>query len=346
MSEINREMAICFDDVLLVPQFSDIMSRSEVDISPSVSLTNRLTPLESPIIAAPMDTVTNAAVAIALYRSGGFAVLHRYNSIEQQVTELKKFNDECGQYASIACAVGATGDYLERAQELYEEGCRVFCVDVAHGHHILVKNALSALNNSLSNIHIMTGNVSTLEAFNDLADWGAASIRAGVGGGSCCTTRIRTGHGIPTLQTIIDCSKSDRDALLIADGGIRNSGDIVKALAFGADLIMLGSMLSGHNESPGESIMVNVTWHKMFRGMASREAQVDWRGKASVVEGVSTTVPVKGKINNTLDEISQGIQSGMSYTGTRSLTKFRSRFTYRHVTGNTLAESHPHAKLR
>ena len=172
-------MALCFDDVLLQPQYSEIESRSEVDISPQVSLNKLSVPLRSPIVASPMDTVTNAIVAKTLIENGGFAVLHRYNTIDRQLYEFNQVMND-----NVCCAIPATGDYLRRAWELHDAGCNIFCIDVAHGHHILVKNALKALRSEFGvEIHLMTGNVSTLEAFNDLSDWGASSVRIGVGGG-------------------------------------------------------------------------------------------------------------------------------------------------------------------
>ena len=334
------KMALCFDDVLLQPQYSKIESRSEVDISPQVSLNKLSVPLRSPIVASPMDTVTNAIVAKTLIENGGFAVLHRYNTIDRQLYEFNQVMND-----NVCCAIPATGDYLRRVWELHDAGCNIFCIDVAHGHHILVKNALKALRSEFGvEIHLMTGNVSTLEAFNDLSDWGASSVRIGVGGGSACSTRIQTGHGLPTLQSIIDCAKTDRDTLLIADGGIRNSGDIVKALAFGADFVMLGGMLSGHSESPGEVFYVNGERRKTFRGMASKEAQEDWRGKSNGTEGISTTVPFKGQLCDTLEDLHNGIRSGFSYSGARNVNELRAKMKYSVVSTNTVAENVPHAK--
>ena len=146
-------------------------------------------------------------------------------------------------------------DFVERAIALVNTGVGFLCIDVAHGHHSKMRYALQTLRKTMGDsIHIMAGNVATLEAFNNLADWGADSIRVGIGGGSICSTRIKTGHGMPTLQSIMDCSLSDRDAALVADGGIRNSGDITKALAAGADFVMVGSLLAGTDETPGKTI--------------------------------------------------------------------------------------------
>jgi IMP dehydrogenase len=174
-------------------------------------------------------------------------------------------------------------------------------------------------------IHIMAGNVATLEGYNDLVDWGADSVRCNIGGGSICSTRVQTGHGVPGLQTIIDCAKSDRGAPIIADGGIRNAGDIVKALAAGADLVMLGSLLAGTDETPGDIINTRKGKVKSYRGMASKDAQVEWRGRAASLEGVATTVPCKGPVDDILEELSRGIRSGFSYSGARTLGELQAK---------------------
>jgi IMP dehydrogenase len=358
------QRTLCFDDVLLVPQYSDIESRKNVDLSVSGldGQTARLTVnhpfLKCPVVGSPMDTVIGPESAAVLDEMGGFGVLHRYCTIDDAVKSfLKTLDLRKSQPAfNIMVAVGATGDYLERSFALYDAGCRAFCIDVAHGHHSSVKNALKEMRLKFGDeVHIMTGNVATREAFDDLADWGSNSIRVGVGGGSMCSTRVRTGHGIPTLQSIIDCAKSDRDVYLIADGGIRNSGDVVKALAAGADMVMLGSILAGHDESPGELVddhgltykssqPIGIPLFKKFRGMASREAQINWRGRVSVVEGESTMVPYKGSIKNTITDLLEGVRSGLSYSGARTIRELRTKARFVTVTPQGVIENKPHGK--
>ena len=328
---------LSFDDVLLVPQYSDIRSRSEV------SLTNHLGifPLDIPIISSPMDTVTESDMAIAMNEAGGMGILHRYCSIEEQVEMASKRKD------INAAAIGITGDYLERAQALFDEGIRIFCLDVAHGDHFYMGRAIEKVKeNHGFYSRIMAGNVATLEAFNRLADWGADFIRVGIGGGSICSTRVQTGHGVPTFQSILDCAQSDRDAQIVADGGIRTSGDIVKALAAGADFVMLGSVLAGTEETPGE---VFIDFHdgrkkkyKVYRGMASKEAQQDWRGRYSSNEGVSTTIPYKGSVVDIMKDLENGIRSGLSYTGAKNLLELRTkaRFIYQTSAGQIESSTH------
>ncbi len=258
--------AICFDDVLLEPQYSDITSRSEIDLSSNLGSLL----LHLPIVSSPMDTVTEADMAAAMAAAGGLGIVHRYNSISEQSKIIQKVH--ILGVKNVGAAVGVTGDYLDRAKRAFMAGANVICVDIAHGHHSLMKNALKNLRSLFdkTDMHLMAGNVATLGAFNDLADWGADSIRVGVGGGSICSTRIKTGHGVPTLQSILDCAQSDRDAFLIADGGIKSSGDIVKCIAAGADFVMLGSLLSGTEETPGEKFWdpSRNVWVYPYRGMA------------------------------------------------------------------------------
>ncbi len=331
--------AVCFDDVLLVPRFSEIMSRSEIDIS--TDLTNDVS-LKLPVISAPMDTVTESKMAISMNALGGLGIIHRYNSIEDQAELVRKSLGV--ENAQVAAAIGVSGDYIERASELVAAGANILCIDVAHGHHALMRHAIKTIRRTLGwKVHIMAGNVATLEGFNDLADWGANSIRVGIGGGSICSTRIQTGHGVPTLQSVLDCANSDRHAALIADGGMKNSGDVTKALAAGADAVILGSMLAGTAETPGEVLnSASNTATKVYRGMASEEAQKDWRGKSSSVEGIATVISYKGPVKNILHSLDRGIRSGFSYSGCCNLREFQchSRFIRQTQAGASESKTH------
>jgi IMP dehydrogenase len=342
---MRLKKALSFDDVLLVPLASDIESRKEVTISSNLPRVPNLFSL--PVISSPMDTVTGLKMVCEMGDRGGLGVIHRYNSIEDQVEIVRSaiVDNQMNPY-SIAAAVGASGDFVGRSCALWDAGARIICLDVAHGHHILVKKALMSLREIFgSEIHLMAGNVATLEAFDDLADWGADSIRVGIGGGSICSTRIQTGHGVPTFQSILDCSKSNRDAAIIADGGIRNSGDIVKALAAGANFVMIGSLLSGTNETPGEVFKVGknkVIQVKSYRGMSSAEAQMDWRGSVSSREGITTTVRCKGPVRDILDDLAVGIRSGLSYSGVRNITNLQAKCQFIRQTSAGSVESSPH----
>ena len=312
---------VSFDDVLIQPRYSDIFSRKEISISSKLS---KEIQLDIPVISAPMDTVTEVEMAVAMHNQGGLGIIHRYNSIDVQSALVK----ECkNAYATVGAAIGVSGDYLDRARSLIENGVNVLCVDIAHGHHALMQHALKTLRNTFGwEVTIIAGNVATLEAFNDLSDWGADAIRVGIGGGSICSTRVQTGHGMPTLQSVIECSRSDRPAKLIADGGIKNSGDIVKAIGAGADFVMLGSLLSGTPEAPGELLVdSNGNKEKVYRGMASKDAQINWRGHTASIEGVSSTVPLKPPVELVLEELVTNIRSGFSYSGSKNITEFQAK---------------------
>ena len=195
----------------------------------------------------------------------------------------------------------------------------------------------------------MAGNVATKTGFEDLANWGADSIRCNIGSGSICSTRIQTGHGMPGLQTIFECFAADitRDVKIIADGGIKNSGDIVKALAAGADFVMVGSLLSGTTQTPGEIIYSSDgTRRKIYRGMASKEAQHDWRGKYSSNEGVSTTVPARGNVEEVLQDLDNGIRSGLSYSGARDILELQMKSEFIIQTPSGQSESKTHILFR
>lgn len=333
--------ALTYNDVLLVPQYSDIRSRSEISLQSNLGDIE----CELPIIASPMDTISETQMAIEMGILGGLAVVHRYNTVERQCDMVMDINTTS---AAAFAAIGTSGDYLERATALTNAGVRGLCVDVAHGHHILMKEALRKLRITLGDtVHIMAGNVATLEGYNDLVDWGADSVRCNIGGGSICSTRIQTGHGIPGLQTIIDCaSTTARKVPIIADGGIRNSGDIVKALAAGADFVMLGSLLAGTDETPGDIINTRKGKVKAYRGMASADAQIDWRGKTSSLEGIATTVSCKGPVDDVISELVRGIRSGLSYSGARSITELQAKAEFIRQTSSGQAESATHILRR
>ena len=335
--------ALTYDDVLLLPHYSDIRSRSEVDIS--TDLGNGLR-LQLPIISSPMDTISEDLMARATSEEGACSIIHRYNTPEEQAELVGHARVHGAE--NIGFAVGVGRDLLDRTRKCLDAGADFVCVDVAHGHHIMMKEALRGLRDVFGDdLHIMAGNVATLKGINDLSDWGANSVRCNIGGGSICSTRVQTGHGHPGLQTIIDCSHTDRDVKIIADGGIRNSGDIVKALAAGADAVMLGSLLSGTKETPGEVYTrQDGTKYKTYRGMASKEAQVEWRGKYSSFEGVSSTVPYRGKVRNVLADLDRGIRSGLSYSGVRSIQELQRTAEFVRQTPAGLGESRTHITTR
>jgi len=312
-----------------------------VDISSALNVTSKL---QLPIMASPMDTVSEVDMSVAMSNAGGLAIIHRYNSIPEQGSLVSQAATAISDNSHVAAAVGVSGDFLERATTLVTLGANILCVDVAHGHHLMMKNALYDLRKAFGDdIYIIAGNVCTLEGINDVADWGANAVRCNIGGGSICSTRIVTGHGLPGLQTIFDCARTDRDVKIIADGGIKTSGDIVKALAAGADFVMCGSLLAGTQESPGNIItMPDGTRMKEYRGMASKDAQINWRNKSSTPEGIASYIPFKGSVVDILRDLEGGVRSGFSYSGARNLTELHHKVEWARQTSAGTQESNTH----
>lgn len=339
-----QDWALCFDDILLVPQHSKVESRRNVDLSMNIGDREILS---LPVISSPMDTVTGYEMAAAMAKAGGLGIIPRFVSVDKQATEVTRAKFSA---FAVGAAVGSSGDFIERAQELYRRGASLILVDTANGHNQMTIDAVYKLRAELPDIHLMAGNVSTYAGWRDLSDAGADSVRVGIGGGSCCTTRIVSGHGIPTLASIMDIAKSRRlreeqnrpFARIIADGGIKSTGDMVKAFAAGADAVMLGSMLAGHDECPGGT---DEQGRKSFRGMASAAAQ-DAAGARSVVEGIATTVNSRGSVQHTLESIRGGLGSGCSYSGVNALRELRGNAFFVRVGTGSLAESNPHALQR
>lgn len=328
--------AITFDDVLLVPAYNHHESRRVVN----TSVTDRLAKLtlELPVISSNMDTITESKMANFMHSKGGIGALHRFLSIEDNIKEFKL----C--HGNVFVSVGCTDSELQRAEALRDAGADFFCVDVAHAHAKYVGKTLKSLRQLLGSRCIMAGNVATYAGADYLASCGADIIKAGIGGGSVCSTRIKTGFGIPMLTCIQDCARSDRS--IVADGGIRTSGDIVKALAFGADFVMIGGMLAGTEPTPGAVISKEDGKQvKRYRGMASREAQEDFLGQMhewKTAEGVATEVPYRNNQDAIIADIVGGLRSGLTYAGADTISELQRKLNYVVVTQAGRLESLPH----
>ncbi len=331
--------AITFDDVLLVPSYNHHESRRVVDIS-STDRLGRLN-LSLPVMSSNMDTITGSKMANYMASKGGIGVLHRFMSVDENVEEYK--NCDARVFVSIGCSTAE----LERAEALRDAGAQYFCVDVAHAHAKYVGKTLKGLRKLLPEHCIMAGNVATYAGADYLASCGADIIKAGIGGGSVCSTRIKTGFGLPMLTCIEDCARSDRS--IVADGGIRTSGDIVKALAFGADFVMIGGMLAGTEPTPGEVIeKEDGSKIKRYRGMASREAQESFLGQLQdwkTAEGVSVEVPYSEAQDAIIADIIGGLRSGLTYAGADSISELQRKLNYVTVTPAGRMESLPHKML-
>ena len=328
--------AITFDDVLLIPAYNHHESRRIVDISISDRL-GKLS-LDLPVMSSNMDTITESGMANFMHSKGGIGVLHRFLSVEDNIAEFKRCK------GSVFVSVGCTEAELQRAEALRDAGAEYFCIDVAHAHAKYVGKTLKTLRQILADRCIMAGNVATYAGADYLASCGADIIKAGIGGGSVCTTRIKTGFGVPMLTCIQDCARSDRS--IIADGGIRTAGDIVKALAFGADFVMIGGMLAGTEPTPGETITKpDGRIVKQYRGMASREAQEDFLGQMTewkTAEGVMTEVPFREDQDAIIADIIGGLRSGLTYAGADSISELQRKLNYMVITPAGRAESLPH----
>lgn len=334
----DRDHGLTFDDVLIIPSKSEVRSRRDP------SLKSRLTKtrfLETPIISANMDTVTEARMAIAMNAMGGLGVLHRFMNIEQQVTEIRAVKESGASI--ISASIGVNADFKERAEAIIKAGVNLMTIDIAHGHSVSMIETLKWLKDTYPNLEVIAGNLATPDAAVDLIEAGADAIKVGIGPGSMCTTRIITGAGVPQLTAIAMCAEAAASygVPVIADGGIRTSGDMVKAFCAGADTIMLGSMLSGSIETPGDI----VNGRKQYRGMASKKAQVSWRGDmpaGMAPEGESTFVNVKGHVHDVISELTGGIRSGMSYINATTISEMRDKAKFMEMSPNGIRESRAH----
>ncbi len=341
MPILIKENALTFDDVLLVPQYSDVASRKDVDITTTLWGTK----FPTPICSANMDTVTEVEMAKKMWSLGGLGFLHRYASHEKVMQWLKEIHES----NSIAIpSIGIKADDFAMALAYADEGVLAINIDIAHGDSKHMVEMVERL--TKEGIEVIAGNVATADGAIRLLDAGAGVIKVGIGPGSLCTTRIVTGHGVPQLSAIEDVAelKSRFNFSLIADGGIRNAGDCVKALAFGADMVMVGSLLAGTDESPGQALTKDNKLVKEYRGMASRAARnsVAKTDTSYTPEGESTWVECKGPVSPIITQLTGGIRSGLSYSGAHDLKQFRENAKYVTITNNGIAESKPHLLTR
>ena len=363
-------MGLTFDDVLLVPAYSEVVPRE-------VSLRTTLCPglvLGVPLLAAAMDSVSEATAAIAMARLGGLAVLHKNMSVvaqAEQVAQVKAaapvYEEARPEFAMPAVLLDAAGrlrcgaaigpgpDCDERAAALVKAGVDMLVVDTAHGHSKNVLDAVRRLRARYPKLVLCGGNVATPEAVVALAQAGADVVKVGIGPGSICTTRIVAGVGVPQMSAVVDCARAGHAAgvTIIADGGVQHSGDIVKALAGGADAVMVGSLLAGTDETPGEIVEIDCYRYKAYRGMGSLGAMQqgskdryfqEQTADASklVPEGVEARVPVRGPLAAVVHQLMGGLRAGMGYCGAADLVALRENARFVRISPAGLAESHVH----
>ncbi len=346
MEPINE--ALTFDDVLLLPQYSGVLP-SETDIS--TKLTKKII-LKAPFLSSAMDTVTEAKMAIAMAESGGIGIIHRNLNIKSQAIEISKVKKK---KLIVGAAVGTNNDDLERTKHLIDTGCDLIVIDTAHGHSEKVLKTLSRLK-KMTKIPICVGNIATAEAAKKLYNSGADIIKIGIGPGSICTTRMVAGIGVPQISAIMEVKRAlkNKKIKLISDGGIKFSGDIAKALAAGADAIMMGSIFAGTNESPGKKFKFKGKIYKQYRGMgsigamssgsANRYFQKNYKDKSKFVpEGVEGRVEFKGNVSKIIYQLKGGLRSSMGYIGAKKLSDIAKNAKFIKITKAGFYESMVHS---
>jgi len=333
---------LTFDDVLLVPGYNGIKSRQNVSTDVKIGKHE----FTIPLISSNMDTITEEKMANSIADLGGMAILHRFLTIEDNVAMFKKVKHK----SRVGISIGLGKDGLTRAEALISAGASIICVDVAHGHSKEVNRSVRELRELHgNNILIIAGNVATYAGADYLAAAGADIIKVGIGSGSVCTTRIKTGFGVPQMSALQDCRKVDRR--IISDGGTRVPADAVKALAAGADFVMLGGILAGTDETPGEVVEKQTSdgktaKFKRFRGMASREAQEDFMGGMAewkTAEGVAVDVPCRGPVKEIVQDLLGGIRSGLTYCGASTIKDLQRKAQFMEITPAGRVEGTPHA---
>ena len=356
---------LTFDDVLLIPAESHVLP-NEVDLSTKLADNIKL---NIPLISAGMDTVTEGAMAIAMALQGGLGVVHKNMSIQAQAGEVANVKSVVvpsnATKAAVddqnrllcAAAVGVTSDTFERAEALLEAGADAIVIDTAHGHSAGVLRKIKEIHDHFPKQTLIAGNVATGDATRALFDAGVDVVKVGIGPGSICTTRIVADVGVPQITAIYDSASAAREyhKPIIADGGIKYSGDVVKALAAGGNAVMLGSMLSGTTEAPGDIFEENGKKFKRYRGMGSVGAMAQAHGSSDryfqggvneanklVPEGVEARVEYKGDVSDVVFQIDGGLRSGMGYCGAANIPELIEKAQFVQITNAGLRESHPH----
>lgn len=338
---------LTFDDVLLVPQHSKVKSRT-TDVDISVKWGNL--EFKHPIVPANMQTITGMDMAVAVARSGGLAILHRFMPIEEQLSVSEDLVDHFGWGKHFGVSVGVKNDDRENVGRFADLGVQIVCIDIAHGDSQHCIEMTQWIKDKYPNLLIIAGNVATGGGARRLWEAGADVVKVGVGPGSLCTTRIETGNGVPQLTALMDVAEAQRQLNelertkthlqgkrrkfpFISDGGIKEAGDIVKALCF-ADMVMIGNLFAGCVETPGEVFQMDGKSFKRYVGSSTH--------KSNHVEGVAAIVHTKGRFEDILLKLTEGLRSGCSYQGSHNLEELRDNPEFIRITNAGLRESHPH----
>lgn len=338
--------ALSFNDVLLVPRHTSVFSRSDVDLSTTIAGVR----LSIPIIAANMSSVCGAEMALAMAGLGGLGIIHRMSTVTDEEWMVRQVRESNG--TQVGFSVGVGPDWRDR-MDACKDHANVVCLDVAHADSNRVVDLLASYFVDYKDYPLIIGNIATADAARRLKEviparyHGSTALKVGIGGGSLCTTRIKTGFGVPTLQSVADVHEvTDGAPELIADGGIASSGDIVKSLVAGANAVMLGSLLAGTEEAPGELIRGEYgTLMKQYRGSASFSDKQKRGEVTRNVEGESTLVPYRGKVADVIGDLLDGIRSGLSYGGAANIRELQDSVEFVEITSHGYGESLPHGKM-
>ena len=346
--EIIKE-ALTFDDVLLKPKYSEILPSNTIT---NTSLSSNLK-LKIPILSSAMDTVTESKMAISIAKAGGIGVIHRNLSIDNQIKEIRKVKSK---NLLVGAAIGANDNEFERAKKIIKQNVDLLVVDTAHGHSKKVGDIIKKIKKLNSkNTSLCAGNIATFEAAKFLINLGVDILKVGIGPGSICTTRLVAGIGVPQITAILEAKKArkDKKVSIIADGGIKFSGDIVKALVAGADAVMIGSLFAGSKETPGKIVKIKGKQYKGFRGMGSigamNKGSADryFQKKQSdnskyVPEGVEGLVKYKGPVEKILFQLMGGLRSSMGYLGSKDISALKKNNRFVKITKAGFYESMVH----
>ena len=341
--------ALTFDDVLLLPKYSNVLP-SKTNIF--LQLTKKIS-LKVPFLSSAMDTVTESKMATAIAMEGGIGIIHRNLDIKKQSAEVKKVKD---RKFIVGAAIGTNPEDLDRAKSLISNGVDLIVIDTAHGHSSKVLKKLLKIKKITKKIPVCVGNIATGEAAKKLYNSGADIIKVGIGPGSICTTRMVAGIGVPQISAIMEVKKAlnKKNIKIISDGGIKFSGDIAKALAAGADAIMMGSIFAGTDESPGKKFKLKGKFYKQYRGMgsigamsagsANRYFQKNFKDKSKFVpEGVEGRVEYKGKVSKIIYQLQGGLRSSMGYIGAKNLKEINKKAKFIKITKAGFYESMVHS---
>lgn len=342
------KLALSFNDVLLVPQYSKLTSRSEVDLSTQIAPDIKLS---IPLISVNMDTVTDVEMAVAMYKMGALGFMPRFDTAEVQAQKVAEVVKKGAK--TVAC-IGIKDGTLDRAEMLLKAGAMALTIDIAHAHTAKTLETVAALKNRFKDVNLIVGTIATYEGARDLFEAGVDTVRVGVGAGTICTTRIVAGSGVPQITAITDAVRAKnefKNKYVLADGGAANSGDLVKALACGASAVISGSLYAGTEEAPGKKIEINGAMYKEYNGSTSKTEKMkqvakDGNGKSSHyithVEGVEAMVRYKGPVRDVVESLCAGIRSGLTYSGAKNIADLWKNAEFIQITTAGYRESQAH----